>query len=145
VVFIGLNCLPAKNLIIFWVYILNGKNQLDFGCFSRYQWFDYLYETNLFPMDEFSNNLNIICLESKAFYALVEQVVERMNEKNGVEKVKWIEDSEAMKLLGISSKTTLQKYRDEGLVRFTQPSRKVILYDRDSIMDFLEQHAKDRF
>lgn len=27
----------------------------------------------------------------------------------------------------------------------SQPSRRVILYDRDSILEFLEQHAKDTF
>jgi hypothetical protein len=48
-------------------------------------------------------------------------------------------------MLGISSKTTLQRFRDEGSIRFTQPSRKIILYDRDSILVFLEQHAKDTF
>ena len=50
-----------------------------------------------------------------------------MKEKNGIEQDKWIDDEEAMKLLHISSKTTMQKYRDEGLVRFTQLNRKIIL------------------
>lgn len=96
-------------------------------------------------MPDFSNRLDIICLESEAFYALVEEVVNRMKEKNGIEHDKWIGDEEAMKLLHISSKTTMQKYRDEGLIRFTQPSRKIILYDRDSILEFLNTKAKDTF
>lgn len=96
-------------------------------------------------MPDFSNRLDIICLESEAFYALVEEVVNRLKEKNGIEHDKWISDEEAMKLLHISSKTTLQKYRDEGLIRFTQPSKKVILYDRNSILEFLNTKAKDTF
>ena len=96
-------------------------------------------------MPEFGNNLNIICLESEAFYALIDEVVNRLKEKNGGDQEKWIDDEEAMRLLHISSKTTLQKYRDEGLIRFTQPSRKIILYDRDSIMEFLNKKVKDTF
>jgi uncharacterized protein (DUF488 family) len=96
-------------------------------------------------MPDFGNRLDIICLESEAFYALVEEVVSRMKEKNGIEHDKWIGDEEAMHLLHISSKTTLQKYRDEGMIRFTQPSRKIILYDRDSILEFLNTKAKDTF
>ncbi|MBK8193712.1 MAG: helix-turn-helix domain-containing protein [Lewinellaceae bacterium] len=82
---------------------------------------------------------------SEAFYALVEEVVNRLKEKEGAEDEKWINDEEAMKLLHISSKTTLQKYRDDGSIRFTQPSRKLILYDRASILEFLNTKAKDTF
>lgn len=96
-------------------------------------------------MPEFSSRLEVICLESEAFYALVEEVVDRLKEKQGVTYDKWIADEEAMRLLRISSKTTLQKYRDEGFIRFSQPSKKLILYDRDSINEFLEKNSKDTF
>ena len=90
-------------------------------------------------------NSNIICFETEAFFALVEEVVERIKTNAPSLQEQWIGDGETMKLLGISSKTTLQKYRDEGRIRYSQPSRKVILYDRASILDFIEQHAKDTF
>ncbi len=96
-------------------------------------------------MPEIGNRLDIICLESEAFYALIEEVVTRLQEKNSIGQEKWISDVEAMQLLHISSKTTLQKYRDEGLIRFSQPSKKVILYDRDSILEFINVNAKDTF
>ncbi|RYZ84994.1 MAG: DNA-binding protein, partial [Proteobacteria bacterium] len=48
-------------------------------------------------------------------------------------------------LLKIKSKTTLQKLRDEGKIRFSQPQKKLILYDRDSINTYLEQNAKKTF
>ena len=95
-------------------------------------------------MTEFENNLNIICLESQAFHALVQEVVKRL-EGQAKKPDKWINDSEAMQMLRISSKTTLQKFRDEGKIRYSQPSRKVILYDRASILDFLEKNAKETF
>jgi len=89
--------------------------------------------------------MNVICLEEEAFYALIEQVVARLKEKHGTEKDKWVSDEQAMQLLNIKSKTTLQKLRDEGKIRFSQPQKKIILYDRDSIMKYLELNARNTF
>ena len=88
--------------------------------------------------------MQVICLEEVAFYALIEQVVARLKNKDG-EKEKWISDEEAMKLLNITSKTTLQKFRDEGKIRYSQPQKKIILYDRESIEIFLEKNARNTF
>lgn len=89
--------------------------------------------------------MQVICLEESAFYALVEQVVARLKETNKVEKEKWISDEQAMQLLNIKSKTTLQKLRDEGKIRYSQPQKKIILYDRDSIDKYLEKNAHKLF
>jgi len=88
--------------------------------------------------------MEIICLDEPAFYALIEKVVARIKDQQ-TEKEKWIDDLTAMNLLNITSKTTLQKYRDEGKIRFSQPQKKVILYDRDSIDKFIEKHAHNTF
>lgn len=88
-----------------------------------------------------STAINIICLETDAFKALVDEVVNRVRAEHGIEVDKWIDEFEAMKMLRISSKTTLQKYRDERRIKFTQPSRKVILYDRESINEYLEKNV----
>ncbi len=89
--------------------------------------------------------MQVICLEEAAFYELVEQVVARLKEKHGEEKDKWISDEQAMQLLNIKSKTTLQKLRDEGKIRFTQPQKKIILYDRESLLAYLEQNVRNTF
>ena len=89
--------------------------------------------------------MNVICLQDEALYALIEQVVTRLKEKNGQEREKWISDEQAMQLLNIKSKTTLQKLRDEGKIRFSQPQKKIILYDRDSIDIYLNQNARNTF
>ena len=89
--------------------------------------------------------MEVICLETKAFYTLVEEVVSRLREKDNRQQEKWVSGEEAMDLLKITSKTTLQKFRDEGRIRFSQPERKIILYDRASIYEFLDKHAKDTF
>lgn len=89
--------------------------------------------------------MEVICLQEPAFYALIEQVVERIKEKNSIKEDKWITGDEVMRKLNISSKTTLQKLRDEGKIRFSQPEKKLILYDVDSIYEYLEKYAKETF
>jgi len=89
--------------------------------------------------------MEVICLEDAAFYALIDKVVERIKEQNNIREDKWISGQEAMQKLRISSKTTLQKLRDEGKIRFSQPEKKIILYDSDSIQAYLEQNARDTF
>lgn len=58
---------------------------------------------------------------------------------------KWISGGEAMKMLRIKSKSPLQKMRDEGYIRFTQPEKKIILYDVDSIKEYLEDFVYEPF
>ncbi len=89
---------------------------------------------------------NIIMIEEGDLEVLAEQIAQRLlaNKKEG-NKERWITADEAMRLLGIKSTTTLQKYRDEGLIRFSQPSKRIIQYDRFSIDEFLEKNAKEPF
>lgn len=89
--------------------------------------------------------MEVICLQDQAFYLLIEEVVKRIKEKNKIERDKWISTEEAMQKLRITSKTTLQKFRDEGRIRFSQPEKKIILYDVDSINEYLEKHAQEIF
>lgn len=89
-----------------------------------------------------STDLKVICLESEAFYALIDIVVNKLSDSTKREKQEaWINDTQAMELLKISSKTTLQKYRDEGKIRYSQIGKKVILYYRDSILQLIEANA----
>lgn len=89
--------------------------------------------------------MEVICLHDAAFYALVDEVVERLKATHNQTAEKWVSGEEAMHLLNIKSKTTLQNLRDEGKVRFSQPQKKVILYDRDSINTYLENNARNTF
>lgn len=92
------------------------------------------------------SNVKVICLQSDAFQKLVDEVVHRVLKENNLGREdKWIDDKTAMDILKVSSKTTLQKLRDEGHIRFSQPMHKVILYDRESIIEYIEKHAKDTF
>jgi len=89
--------------------------------------------------------VQVICLQDDAFYALIEEVVQRIKISQKITEDKWVSPEEAMNKLRIKSKTTLQRLRDEGRIRFSQPDRKIILYDTDSINEYLSKHSKDTF
>lgn len=89
--------------------------------------------------------MEVICLQDEAFYLLIEEVVDRLKEKENITQDKWVSPDRAMEILNIKSKTTLQKLRDEGSITFTQPQKKIILYDYDSIMKYLNNHTKKSF
>jgi hypothetical protein len=89
--------------------------------------------------------MNVICLEESAFYALFGKVFDQLKDRFSLKQDKWISGEEAMKKLCIKSKTTMQKLRNEGQIRFSQPEKKIILYDVDSINSYLSRHAKDTF
>lgn len=86
----------------------------------------------------------VICLESVAFERLVDRMVSYIKDKYEV-KDKWITGDETMKMLNVTSPTTLLSLRNNGKIRFSQPMHKVILYDRDSILEYIESNAKDKF
>jgi hypothetical protein len=89
--------------------------------------------------------MEVICLHDTAFYALIDKVMDYVREKQSIKEDKWISGKEAMKKLRITSKTTLQKMRDEGSIKFAQPEKKIILYDVDSINEYLNRHTRNTF
>ncbi len=89
--------------------------------------------------------MEVICLEEAAFYALVDQVVARFKETHNIKLDKWVSGEEAMRILNIKAKSTLQILRDEGKIRFSQPQKKIILYDRASLDEYLERNARETF
>ena len=51
---------------------------------------------------------------------VIGQVIKKLDERA---MSKWIDGAEAMAILKITSKTTLQKLRDTGAIRFSQPKK----------------------
>ncbi len=88
--------------------------------------------------------MNVIHIEEDAFFELIERVVERLSEKHNAPVDRWIDGEEAMRRLRIKS-TTLQKLRDEGKITYSQPSKKIILYDSQSIDEYIEENVKSKF
>lgn len=83
-----------------------------------------------------------LIMKKTDFVAFTEELLSQFAPK---EPNKWILEEEAMKLLGIKSKSHLWKLRSEGCITYTQPSRKILLYDRDSILNHLNAHIKKSF
>ncbi|MCF0061318.1 helix-turn-helix domain-containing protein [Dyadobacter chenwenxiniae] len=89
--------------------------------------------------------MNVITIEESALYELIERVLERLQSPEHAVKPKWISDVEAMQILGIKSKSTLQQFRDRGQITFSKVRHKLILYDRESIELFISRHERKAF
>lgn len=89
--------------------------------------------------------MEVLCMENEIFYSLVEKVVERIAEKQNIDDDIWLTTEKAMQRLKITSKTTLQKFREEGKIRYSQVTNKHILYDKTSIDAYLDSKSKNTF
>ncbi|WP_345948872.1 DNA-binding protein [Mucilaginibacter sp. PAMB04274] len=89
--------------------------------------------------------MQVICFEDEAFYEMLDRLYKRYKADNNINEEKWITGDMAMKRLGISSKTSLQKFRDEGRIRFVPVTPKNFLYDSDSINAYLDSKAQNTF
>jgi hypothetical protein len=88
--------------------------------------------------------VNVICLQEDAFFELVRQVVEKLKENNPKKEDDWVDGDEAMRILNCK-KTKLQSLRTSGEIEYSQPSRKIIIYYRPSLIDYLKKHLKETF
>ncbi len=93
-------------------------------------------------MSDLGSNLQVICLESAAFKALIREVHDQIRKEELVQLDPWVDEKEAMRLLRITSKTTFQKYRESGEIDHRRISSKHIVYRRQSILDFIENSTK---
>lgn len=84
-----------------------------------------------------------IVLETKAFYKLVEEVVQRVKRTEkpikDVQASDWVPAIEAKQLLGIKSTGKLRKLLYDNDINASQHGR-TILYSRKSILVFLEKN-----
>ena len=87
-------------------------------------------------------NVDLICLDSRAFYAMFHELIEKVKQSSALPQDPWVNTEEAMQLLRINSKTTLKKFCDTGQIRVAKLTEKHLLYYRESILDFIEKHSK---
>ena len=91
--------------------------------------------------------MKVILIEEEAFYTLIEEVYRRLHGKPYISGNKpptadgneWLTLEEAQKILPFKSKTSWQKMRDQGKIKFSQFGRK-ILYSRKSLMEYLTKN-----
>ena len=92
-----------------------------------------------------TENLRInrqICMDEEVYYDLKEGLINRLKTVNEIKYDPWIDVNEALRLLSITSQTTLKKFCDRGYIRVSKITEKIVLYDRQSILDFLESRVK---
>jgi hypothetical protein len=91
----------------------------------------------------------LIIFESEAYYKIMSEMIQAIekaikkgqnNSDQGNIESDWITLAEAQKILPYKSKTTWQKFRDQGIILFTQNERS-ILYSRKSILAFLNKNT----
>ncbi|WP_024773007.1 helix-turn-helix domain-containing protein [Aquimarina macrocephali] len=84
-----------------------------------------------------------IVFETKAFYKLIEEVLQRVKKSDKPEKNQqssdWVNAIEAKQLLGIKSNGKLRKLLYDNHIVASQHGR-TILYSRKSILNFLEKN-----
>lgn len=88
--------------------------------------------------------MEIIIFEKEAYWKHINEILKRLKDSQKEEK-KWINEAEAMEILGVRSKSEMWKMRTKGKIRYSQPSRKIIKYDKQSILKYLNDHAKNEF
>jgi Mn-dependent DtxR family transcriptional regulator len=91
------------------------------------------------------NTPQVICLGTKEFEELISRMSEYIKTIHNVHENDYISTDEAMRILGISSYTTIAKLRSQGHIAFTQPIHKIILYSRKSIYEYLNKHKRNTF
>lgn len=89
---------------------------------------------------------NLIMISEENFFELLERTISHLEKLHGKENEDiWIDSDEAKRLLSLKSDTSLFNLRAQGAIEYSQPSRKVILYRRDSILAYLEKHSRKTF
>ena len=85
--------------------------------------------------------MEVICLEEDAYFEILKKSYEYIKTLHNIKEEKWILPEQAMEMLGVKT-TKLQELRDSGDIEISQPSKKVILYNIDSIRAYLDKHAR---
>jgi predicted DNA-binding transcriptional regulator AlpA len=87
-----------------------------------------------------------ICLNSEAFYELLDQVVEHITDTYKLDKAeRWISIDECMTLLNVKSRTTIWELKTKGKISFSQISSKIVLFDRHSVLDYIASNKREAF
>jgi len=87
-------------------------------------------------------NASFIVLESDAYRKLIDDVMEiALEVSKNLKSNDWINEDAAKELLGVSSKSTLQRFRDEDRIKFSMVTPKNIQYSRKSILNYLESKS----
>jgi hypothetical protein len=85
--------------------------------------------------------MEVICLQEDAYFEILKKSYEYIKTLHNIKEEKWILPDQAMEMLGVKT-TKLQEIRDSGEIEISKPSKKLILYNIDSIREYLDKHAR---
>ena len=88
--------------------------------------------------------MDVIVISSEAYRVMlaeIKKIVRETVKEVANPKSDWIGEKEALDLLGVKSKTTLQNLRDSQEFKFSKHGR-IIRYSNKSILEFLERNSK---
>lgn len=86
--------------------------------------------------------MEVMMMESPAFQKIMQRLdfIEQAVRKQQPASEDWISTEEAKMLLGVKSKSHMQKLRDTNAIRFSQHGRKIIKYSKASILAYLKKN-----
>ena len=84
-------------------------------------------------------NAEHIIIEKPEFQKLLDYTFDYLADKVEHPQPEWLTSDQVMSFLGCRP-STLQRLRNEGEIIFSQISKKHILYQRESILMYLESH-----
>ena len=85
--------------------------------------------------------LDVICLETEAYYKLLGEVIDLVKSQNQKEE-DWVDRDQALSILKVGT-STLQTYRDQNLIRVSRLSKKHLMYYRPSLIKLLENNVQN--
>ena len=88
---------------------------------------------------------NLKNLNADDLNLLAQRLAELIKEKLGIQSTEYINEQEVMNITGLKSKGAILKLRQEGKIRYVQPYKRIIMYDKKSVLDFLSKHVKEPF
>ncbi|WP_459211994.1 hypothetical protein [Aquimarina rhabdastrellae] len=88
----------------------------------------------------------VIVFEEEAFFKMLEEVVSYVSKLKQLQpKPEWISEEELKQLLNIRSKSQIWKLRTENKIVYSQPSKKLILYSRKSVENYINEGIVNDF
>lgn len=94
-------------------------------------------------LDEFNNPKLILQMDEEQFYHFLEKLYQKIKAEH-TELPKNVGEAVALKTLGLKSKTSLWKLRSEGKITYFKMG-KIILYEYQSLMDYINEHKQSKF
>ena len=90
------------------------------------------------------NKEQILIITREDLETLLHELMERIDTSNGDDNP-WILPSQAMQILGITSKSHFWKLKSEGCFEISTPSRKVQLVNKTSLLAYIDKFKKPAF